>query len=90
MNVILMIGIILRTIFIISKIILNFEKISEDQLSIRNLFSALSTIDFVVLMIIFVLLKIIKNSLEFYNLMMIILIVRSGLIPYLNYTIERY
>ena len=85
-----MIGIILRTIFIISKIIHNFEKISEDQLSIRNLFSALSTIDFVVLMIIFVLLKIIKNSLEFYNLMMIILIVRSGLIPYLNYTIERY
>jgi len=90
MNVILMIGIILRTIFIISKIIPNFEKISEDQLSIRNLFSALSIIDFVVLMIIFVLLKIIKNSLEFYNLMMIILIVRSGLIPYLNYTIERY
>ena len=90
MNVILMIGIILRTIFIISKIIPNFEKISEDQLSIRNLFSALSIIDFVVLMIIFVLLKIIKNSLEFYNLMMIILIVRSGLIPYLNYTIESY
>ena len=85
-----MIGIILRTIFIISKIIPNFEKISEDELSIRNLFSALSIIDFVVLMIIFVLLKIIKNSLEFYNLMMIILIVRSGLIPYLNYTIESY
>ena len=42
------------------------------------------------MMIIYVLLKIIKNSLEFYNMMMIIMIVRSGLIPYLNYNIEQY
>ena len=42
------------------------------------------------MMIIYVLLKIIKNSLEFYNMMMIIMIVRSCLIPYLNYNIEQY
>ena len=79
--------IILRIIFFISKIIPNL-KISEDEFTGRNHIITLRIIDFVVLISIFVLLKIIKNSLEFYNFMMIIFIIRLGLIPYLNYNID--
>jgi len=51
--------------------------------------SAIIIISFIVTIIIFVLIKINKNSLEIYNWLALILIVKTALVPYMFFTYEQ-
>ena len=54
----------------------------------KNMISAITLISFIITIIMFVLIRINKNSLEIYNWLMLICITKTALTPFMNFTYE--